>query len=42
MAAFFEGLPLYAEGLSWLLPAVLGAVLGAVASLMGFGRRRRV
>ena len=41
-AAFFEGLPLYAEGLSWLLPAVLGAVLGAVASLMGFGRRRRV
>ena len=42
VAAFFEGLPLYAEGLSWLLPAALGGILGALASCLGLGRRRKL
>lgn len=41
VAAFFESMPLFFEGLFWLLPAVLGGVLGAAASLLGIGRRRK-
>ena len=42
VAAFFEGLPLYTEGLYWLLPAALGGILGALASCLGIGRRRKL